>query len=191
MKRSMLCVALVALGVYLSMPGVAVAMEKGQKQIGAADQAFAMMAASGGLEEVHLGRLAEERAASPEVKEFAHRLVQDHTKANQELLTIAEKKGISMPKELDDTHKDVVKLFSHLKDAQFDHEFLSFQVMGHEKETAAFAVQAKEGQDPDLKAFAAQQLPILKEHLQKARELAAQPHSTGTGGQPTGQRGAR
>ena len=188
MKRSMLCVALVALGVYLSVPGIAVAMEK---RVGAADQAFAMMAAGGGLEEVQLGKLAADRAASPEVKQFAQRLVQDHTKANQELLTIAQKKGISVPKQLDDTHKAIVKLFSQLEGAQFDREYLRSQVMDHEKETAAFAVQAKEGQDPDLKAFAARQLPILKEHLQKARELAAQHYSAGMGGQPTERRGTR
>jgi putative membrane protein len=63
--------------------------------------------------------------------------------------------------------------------------------MDHENETAAFAVQAKEGQDPDLKAFAAQQLPILKEHLQKARDLVAQQHTAGMSGPPTERRGTR
>ena len=110
------------------------------------------------------------------MKQFAQRLVQDHTKTNQELLTIAQKKGISVPKQLDDTHKDVVKLFSKLERAQFDREYLSSQVMDHEMETAAFAVQ---------------QLPILKEHLQKARDLVAQQHTAGMSGPPTERRGKR
>jgi putative membrane protein len=83
-----------------------------------------------------------------------------------------------------------VKLFSKLEGAQFDREFLRYQVMHHEKDVAAFNLQAKEGQDPDLKAFAAKQLPVLKEHLQQARDLATQ-HATGKGTEATGQRGTR
>ena len=188
MKGFMTYVALVALGVSLGWPGTAMAAK--DTQVGVADQVFAMMAAEGGLSEVQLGKLAADQAASPEVKQVAQRLVQDHTKANQELLTIAKQKDISVPKELDDTHEDVVKLFSRLEGAQFDREFLRYQVMHHEKDVAAFGLQAKEGQDPDLKAFAAKQLPVLQEHLQQVRTLAAQ-HATGKGTEATGQRGTR
>ena len=176
MKRLVTYAALVAIGLYLGLPGIATAKDT---QVGVADQVFAMMAAEGGLTEVQLAKLAADRAASPEVKQIAQRLVQDHTKANQELQTIAEKKDISLPKKPDDTHQDVVKLFSKLEGAQFDREFLSYQVMHHEKDTAAFAVEAKEGQDPDLKAFAAKELPVLQEHLQKVRDLAMQHHAAG------------
>jgi putative membrane protein len=186
-KRIMTCAALIALGVYLGLPGMSMAKDA---QVGVADQVFAMMAADGGLAEVQLGKLAADNASSPEVKQVAQRLVQDHTKANQELLTIAEKKDISVPKRLDGTHEDVVKLFSRLEGAQFDREFLRYQVMHHEKDVAAFTLQAKEGQDPDLKAFAAKQLPVLQEHLQQVRSLAAQ-HTTGKATEGTGQRSTR
>jgi putative membrane protein len=170
MKRIMTCAALVAIGVYLALPGLAAAKDA---QVGVADQIFAMMAAEGGLEEVQLGKLAADRATSPEVKQLAQRLVKDHTTANQELLTIAERKDIDVPKKLDGMHEDVVKLFSKLEGASFDREYLRYQVMHHEKDTAGFALQAKQGQDPDLKAFAAKQLPILQGHLQQLRDLAA------------------
>jgi putative membrane protein len=186
-KRIMTYAALVALGVYLGLPGMSMAKDA---QVGVADQVFAMMAAEGGLAEVQLSKLAADNASSPEVRQVAQRLVQDHTKANQELLTIAKQKDISVPKEVDDTHEDVVKLFSKLEGAQFDREFLRYQVMHHEKDVAAFNLQAKEGQDPDLKAFAAKQLPVLKEHLQQVRNLATQ-HATGKGTEATGQRGTR
>ena len=84
-----------------------------------------------------------------------------------------------------------MKLFAKLEGAQFDREFLSYQVMHHEKDTAAFSVQAKEGQDPDLKAFAAKQLPILQGHLQQARTLAAQQHATGKAGEAAERRSTR
>jgi putative membrane protein len=188
MKGLMTYVALVALGVSLGWSGTAMAAK--DTQVGVADQVFAMMAAEGGLAEVQLGKLAADKAASPEVKQVAQRLVQEHTKANQELLTITGKKDISVPNQLDDTHEDVVKLFSRLEGAQFDREFLRYQVMHHEKDVAAFNLQAKEGQDPDLKAFAAKQLPVLQEHLQQVRTLAAR-HAGGKGPEAPGQRTPR
>jgi putative membrane protein len=180
MKWIMACAALAAMGITLCLPGMALAKDA---QVGVADQVFAMMAAEGGQAEVQLSKLAADRAASPEVKQLAQRLVQDHTKANQELMIVAKGKDISLPKDLDDTHEDVVKLFSKLEGGQFDREFLSYQVMHHEKDTAAFSVQAKDGQDPELKAFAAKQLPILQEHLQQARHLATQHQASGKAGQ--------
>jgi putative membrane protein len=188
MKRIMAGAALAAMVITLCLPGMAMAKDA---QVGVADQVFARMAAKGGQAEVQLSKLAADRAASPEVKQLAQRLVQDHTKANQELMTIAKEQDISLPKDVDDTHEDVVKLFSKLEGGQFDREFLSYQVMHHEKDTAAFSVQAKEGQDPALKAFAAKQLPILQEHLQQARQLAAQQHAGGKAGQAAEQRGMR
>ena len=188
MKRIMACATLVTIGMLLWLPGLATAKDT---QVGVADQVFAMMAGEGGLAEVQLGKLAADRAASPEVKQFAQRLVQDHTTANQELMTIAKQKDISVPKDVDDTHEDVVKLFSRLEGAEFDREFLRYQVMHHEKDTAAFALQAKDGQDPELKAFSAKQLPILKEHLQQARDLAAQQHAAGKSGESSERRSTR
>jgi putative membrane protein len=188
MKRFVAGAALAAMGMFLWLPGMA--SEK-HMRVDVADEVFALMAADDGLAEVQLGKLAEGHAASPEVKQLAQRLVQDHTKANQELLAIAEKKEITLPKKVDDTQEHAVKLFSKLEGAEFDREFLRSQVMEHEKDVAAFSVQAKEGQDPDLKAFAAKQLPALQEHLQRARELVAQEHTTGTSRQGSEQRGTR
>jgi putative membrane protein len=188
MKRVMTCAALVAIGFYLSLPGLAIAKDS---QVGIADQIFAMKAAGGGLEEVHLGKLAADQAASPEVKQLAQRLVQDHTKANQELLSIAEKKDIDVPKELDDMHEDVVELFSKLEGASFDREYVRYQVMHHEMDTAAFAVQAREGEDPDLKAFAAKQLPLLRGHLQLLRELSAKQPVAGKPGETAERRSVK
>lgn len=188
MKRVMACAALVAIGWYFSLPGMVLAKDS---QVSIADQIFAMKAAGGGLEEVHLGKLAADRAASSEVKQLAQRLVQEHTKANQELLSIAEKKDIDVPKELDNMHEDVVELFSKLEGASFDREYVRYQVMHHEMDTATFAVQAREGEDADLKAFAAKQLPILQGHLQLLRELAAKQPVAGTPGETAEQRSIR
>lgn len=186
MQGIMAWAAVAAIGMLVGLPGLTTAKDS---QVGVPDQVFAMMAAEGGLTEVQLGKLAADRAAGAEVKQLAQRLVQDHSKGNQELLAITERKDISVPKSLDGVHEDVVKLFSRLEGAQFDQAFLRYQVMHHEKDVTAFTLQAKEGQDPELKAFAAQQLPVLQEHLQQVRTLAAQ--HAGKGAEATGQRSMR
>jgi len=181
-KRIMLYAVIATLGTYLGLPGLATAAK--DTQVGVADQAFAMMAAEGGLAEVQLAKLAQDRASNPGVKQLAQRLVQDHTKANQELMTLGKNKDMSLPDEVDDIHEDLAKLFSRLEGAQFDREFLWYQLMHHEKDVTSFGLQAKEGQDADLKAFAAKQLPVLQEHLKQVRELVSQ-HASGKGGTTT------
>lgn len=171
-KQVMVYAAIAAIAVSLGLSGLATAAK--DAEVGVADQAFAMMAAEGGHAEVELAKLAENRASSTGLKQFAQRLVQDHTKANQELMALAKNKDMDLPDEPDDTHEALAKLFSRLEGGQFDREFLSYQLMHHEKDVAAFSVQAKEGQDADLKAFAAKQLPVLQEHLKQVRQLMTQ-----------------
>jgi len=183
MKRMIVYAAMVALGMWLWLPGTAIA---GEKRVGAADQAFAMEAASSGLAEVQLGKTGVDRASRPEVKRLAQRIVEDHTKANQELARIAEQKDIDVPDEAGDVHQDVAELFSKLEGAEFDREYLLHHVMDHEKGVAQYAAQANMGQDPELKAFAARHLPVLREHLQMARDLVAGQRAVGQEGTTPG-----
>src|SRR4029450_3766441 len=92
MPRMMILAGLIALslGVWLAPNAVA----QDAKQAGHADQLFVQQASSGGLAEVRAGQLATERAASAEVKQFGQQMVTDHTKANQELATLAQAKQL-------------------------------------------------------------------------------------------------
>jgi predicted outer membrane protein len=119
MKWMMACAALAAMRITLWLHEMTMVQHA---QVGVGNQVFAMMAAEGGQAEVQLSKLAADRASSPEVKQLAQRLVQDHTKVNLELLTVAKEKDISLPRDLDDIYEDVVKLFSKLEGGQFDHE---------------------------------------------------------------------
>jgi putative membrane protein len=129
-------------------------------KVSAADKKFVENAAKGGMMEVSMGKAASERAANSDVKQFGERMVRDHTKANNELKSIASKKGITLPKE-EPAHN-----------FKTDRAYMDMMVKDHEKDLAEFQKQAKNGSDPDLKKFADDTSKIVSEHLSMARRIS-------------------
>jgi putative membrane protein len=136
-----------------------------------ADHKFVMFAAMGGMAEVELGRLAAEKGASEDVRQFGQRMVDDHSKANEELTRVASSKGIRPPAALDAKHQAAVRKLSALAGEKFDREYARMMVGDHKKTVGEFQKEADRGADADLKAFAAAQLPALQEHLRMAQRL--------------------
>jgi len=108
---------------------------------------FVTMAASAGMAEVKLGQLAAEHASSDDVKKFGQHMVDDHTKANKELMSIVEKKNITVSKELDKKHQAAMDELSKLKGAEFDRAYMAQMVKDHQEAVKLFEGEAKEGQD--------------------------------------------
>ena len=138
------------------------------------DADFARAAASGGMMEVELGKIAQERASNPQVKEFGRRMQTDHSKANDELKKIAAKKGIKLPSQLEGKQKSTVDKLSKLKGEEFDRAYMAIMVDDHKEDIEKFQRQAEKGEDPDLRKFAKEQLPILKKHLELAEQTRKQ-----------------
>ena len=132
---------------------------------------FMMQAAQSGIAEVELSRVAQSNSSDPAVKSFAQMMVSDHTKANDELKTLAGNKGAALPTGPDGSHQTEVQRLKGLKGAEFDAEYIRMMVADHEKAVVLFQAQAQNGVDPELKAWAVQTLPKLQAHLQAATGL--------------------
>lgn len=145
--------------------------EAGTSALSSRDQKFLMDAAMGGRMEVELGRWAVQYGTSPEVKQFGQRMIDDHSKANTELMQLASSKGVTLPTELDAKHQRNVSKIARLKGAEFDRAYSKMMLDDHEKDVKEFEKQSTNATDADLKAFAAKTLPTLQEHLQMARAL--------------------
>lgn len=130
---------------------------------GGGDRDFAMTAAKGGMMEAHMGEMAERQGQSAEVKKLGATIVSDHTKANNELMRIAQAKGMKL-----DTRYKMDKMES----ANFDQAWLTQMASDHQKDIALFEKESKTGTDPQLKMFATKTLPTLKKHM--AMVMAAQ-----------------
>ena len=170
MQRIFICTALIV----VSLGGWLTAMAVAQTAQGSdSDRQFLLHAASSGRAEVQLGQLAAERAASAEVKQFGQRMVDDHTKANQELRTLAQAKALPTAIAIDPKHQAMADQLATLHGAAFDREYMAGQVADHEEAVMLFNTAAKESQDAQVKAWATKTLPTLQEHLQIAQALAA------------------
>lgn len=145
-----------------------------------ADQHFVMEAAKGGMAEVELGKLAKEKASSDQVKQFGQRMVDDHSKANDELKSIAQTKNITLPTDLDAKDKAVKGRLEKLSGEQFDRAYMQHMVQDHRKDVSAFRKESTSGKDPEVKGFAAKTLPTLEEHLKQAQDANKAVGTSGT-----------
>ena len=150
--------------------------------VAAADKKFMKEAAEGGLAEVELGKLASEKASSREVKDFGQRMVDDHSKANEELKQIAGTKGVTLPENLSAKDKMLKERLSKLNGENFDRAYMENMVKDHKKDVADFNRERTSGKDNEVKQFAGKTLPTLKEHLKKAESIAPSAKGATAGG---------
>ncbi len=149
----------------------AMGAQTGMANMSSQDRNFLMDAAMGGMMEVELGRLAAQNGTSEAIKQFGQRMVDDHSKANSELMSLASSKGITLPTDLDEKHRERVTKFSSMQGAEFDREYAKLMLSDHNKDVSAFEKESTRGADADLKAFAGKTLPTLQEHLTMAKAL--------------------
>lgn len=135
------------------------------------DKKFAKNAALGGITEVELGKLAAQKGSSDAVKQFGQKMVDDHSKANDQLKEIATKAGIDVPTSLDSKHQSRIDKMSKLSGPAFDKAYIKDAVKDHEKDVNEFKDEAQYGSDPNVKQFAANTLPTLQQHLAAAKDL--------------------
>jgi putative membrane protein len=123
------------------------------------DKTFMKKAAKGGVMEVTMGKVAEQNGQSADVKSFGKRMVTDHGKANDELKSIASKKGFELPNK------------EHAGKWTSDKAYIDMMVKDHEKDLAEFKEEASSGSDPDVKKFADDTAKIVQDHLDAAKEI--------------------
>lgn len=154
---------------------------KGEKIL---DDKFAQQAARDSLAEIEMGQMARDKKPRQAVAQFARRMIDDHTKANRQLGEILVKQQITMPAEPDRAHRQAAERLAKLSGEEFERAYMRQMVQDHQKSVTLFERQARDGQDAQLRRFAENSLPALREHLEMAqdiygREAAAEPSGKG------------
>ena len=163
--------AVAALCVFSQMS--ARAADENRGQLDSKDYKFAENAAKANSDEITLGQLAQQKASSTAVQQYAQRMVQDHTKANQQLTQVISQKGATLPATPTKSEERESDRLAKLSGPEFDKAYMSHMVKEHKKDVKEFQKEANDATDPDLKAFAANTLPTLQEHLQMAENTEA------------------
>jgi putative membrane protein len=146
--------------------------KQNSSQLDAADRTFVRKAAEGGLAEVELGKLATEKASSDDVKKFGQRMVDDHSKANDQLKQVASKVGVNVPDKLSPKDQATKDRLSKLSGEQFDAAYMRDMVKDHTKDVMEFRHESEKAKNDDVKNFASQTLPTLEDHLKQAKGIA-------------------
>jgi putative membrane protein len=136
------------------------------------DSLFTAAAVSGGLAEVYLSEIGQQRATDSELRQFSQRMVAEHTKVNQELVNLAAQKRIAIPQTIDARAQFCGESLAGLSGQKFDHCYAKAQLVAHMASVAMYEAEAERGLDPDLKALAAKALPQIKEHLKTIKPIA-------------------
>jgi len=135
------------------------------------DRRFLQNAAMSGLADVALGKLAVEKGASDAVKQFGQRIIDDHTKANDELKQLAAAGNVQVSDALDAKHQSRVDKLAKLSGAEFDKVYIKDQVKSQHQSVKDFELEAQYGSVAEVKNFASKALPTLKQHLELATDL--------------------
>ena len=164
--------AIAALGVLTGAPPAS-AQATGAKgssasQVSATDRKFMNTAADAGMTEVEAGKLAQSKATNADVKSFGSRMVDDHSKANDKLKSIASAKNVTLPSAPGKAHQAALDKLGRSKD--FDKDFSAMMVKDHKEAVSLFQKESK-SKDAELAGFASSTLPTLQEHLKMAEEL--------------------
>lgn len=151
----------------------AAAQQAAKAELNRQDRNFAEHAMAGGMMEVQLGKLADQRAAHDGVKRFGQRMVTDHSKANQQLSEIGAQLGLAPPSELPREQSRTVEKLAGLSGAEFDRAYMAAMIDDHKKDIGEFRKQADKGENPRLREFAQDNVAILEQHLRLAEDTQA------------------
>jgi len=138
-----------------------------------ADATFMKTLAIGGTAEVDAGKLATSKATNSEVKQFAQTMVNDHSKNNEKLKSLAKEKQVDLPVTVDQEHAEAQSKLEKQNGAAFDAEYMQAQVKDHQKTVQLLQHEINAGQDASVKAFARETLPVVQHHLEMAKEIEA------------------
>ncbi|HEY1987302.1 MAG TPA: DUF4142 domain-containing protein [Terracidiphilus sp.] len=137
------------------------------------DQAFVTKALEGGMAEVQLGQLAQQKSQSQDVKQFAQKMVSDHGQMGEKWFKpVAKSLGVSEPKGPSKKDKKLMEKLSGLSGTDFDTQYIQAMVKDHQQDLKEFQAEAQAAQDPNVKQIAEQGTKIISQHLQLIQQIA-------------------
>ena len=144
---------------------------KSMQPVSKNDADYAVEAANGGITEIELSKLAKDKATTERIKSYADMMVTDHTKAGDELKSLAKSKNIVLPDSLSKDSKKKVDDLTKKSGKDFDKAYLDAMSSDHKKTIDLFQKDSSKGEDADLKNFAVTTLPTIRMHYDSVKAI--------------------
>jgi len=169
MKKISKVILLALLGSSL----IIIACKKNDDHYTMNNQDFVTQASSSNMFEVAAGNLAQQKSTNADVKAFGNHMVTDHSQVGAEMATLANKKGWTVPANMQPAEQSNYNTLASLQGTAFDKQFAAMMVASHQQAISLFErASSRDGvPDSDLRGFASNKLPALREHLQGAQQL--------------------
>ena len=164
-------------GLSADTPGIETGSPKAD-HANSQDKLFVRQAALAGQAEVELGKLSQKKSASDAVKQFAERMIADHSKSAERVARLGRDLNDNIPKQLDTEHRLIREQLDQWSAKDFDMAYLTSQIQDHQKAANLLLWELSMGQNEALKTFAAEQLPMILDHLEMAKLRYAELTST-------------
>jgi putative membrane protein len=138
------------------------------------DLPFLQEATNANVLEVRLGQLAQSKASNPAVKQFGQRMVEDHTRLQQDLGSMTSRNAIPLNATVTPAHSEKINRLESLSGPQFDQAYMSMMIQDHQTDVAKFENQSRNADSPQVRELAAKSLPVLQQHLSFAQQVGSQ-----------------
>jgi putative membrane protein len=161
-----------SVALVLSLGILAAAQQSNMNQNMPTGKAFVKKAADINLDEIELGKLAEQKGNDAMVKDFGKRMVEDHTQAENQLKPIAQKEGVTLPTQAGENAAKMKQQLSGLSGTQFDQVYIKHMMSGHKDAIACFENEIEHGNTQAIKSYAASTLPVIQDHIRIAEDVA-------------------
>ena len=136
------------------------------------DKMFVAKAMQGGKAEVELGQLTLQKSQNEQVKQFAQRMIDDHTKMNDQMKPVAQQLGVSVPNQVSKKDKQTMAKLQALSGTAYDQAYIKDMIKDHKQDLSEFQNEASSGQDQSVKDAATQGSQVISQHLQMIQQIA-------------------
>jgi putative membrane protein len=138
----------------------------------ALDKMFVKKALQGGMAEVQLGQLTLQKSNNDQVKQFAQRMIDDHTKLGEQMKPVAQQLGVSEPNGISKKDKSTIAKLQSLSGPAYDQAYIKDMIKDHKQDLSEFQTEASSGQDQTVKDAANQGSKVIAQHLQMIQQIA-------------------
>ena len=150
-------------------------------QQAAIDKIFVKKAMQGSIAQVQLGQLTLQKSNNDQVKQFARKMIDDHTKLNEQMRPVAQQLGVEIPTEVSKKDKSLMSKMQALSGPAYDEAYIKDMVKDHKQDLNDFQMEASSGQDQTVKDAATQGSKVIAQHLQMAQQMAKDQNVTMAG----------